>query len=152
MVNYTPELKKAKSLVKEILVGEVMLKTYPYFKAHENVLDAVKILLNKKISGAPVIDEDKRAVGFLSEKDCLRIATEMKYYNAHPGKIADYMSKAVLSMQTNASIFDAIELFTKNSFHCYPVVEQKKVVGVIDRRTVLNIVNKFGQTTWYNKN
>ncbi|MCY4524422.1 MAG: CBS domain-containing protein, partial [Halobacteriovoraceae bacterium] len=79
------------------------------------------------------------------------IATEMKYYNSHPGKIVDYMSKAVLTIKTTASIFDAIELFTKNSFHCYPVVERGKIVGAVDRRTVLSVVNKLGQTTWYKR-
>lgn len=33
----------------------------------------METLLKKKLSGAPVVDDDKRVVGILSEKDCLKI-------------------------------------------------------------------------------
>ena len=150
MVNYTPDLKKNKKTEsKEIPVQDIMKKSYPCFKAEDSVQEAMKILLNEKLSGAPVIDQDRHPVGFLSEKDCLRVAIEMKYHNSPPGKVASYMTKDILSMEPSTSILKAIELFIKYAFHCYPVVDQGKVVGVIDRRSVLNMVNKWSQTTWY---
>ena len=37
-----------------------------------NVAEAVEILLNDRLSGAPVVDSDHKLVGFLSEKDCIK--------------------------------------------------------------------------------
>lgn len=150
MVNYTPKLIKddKKQKAKEILVRDIMLKVFPSFTEDMDVDEASKTLIKKKISGAPVINENNEAVGFLSEKDCLKLEMDMKYYNDQPRKVLDYMSKNIISLQSNADIHEAIELFTKFNFYCFPVVDNHKVVGLIYRRSVLEAVCKMVQASW----
>jgi predicted transcriptional regulator len=45
---------------------------------------AIQLLLKNRISGAPVVDEDRKLIGVLSEKDCLRIFANGAY-NVLPG-------------------------------------------------------------------
>ena len=48
-------------------------------KPGQDIYEAAKFLSKEKITGAPVLDEDKKLIGFLSEKDCLKHAFDAKY-------------------------------------------------------------------------
>ena len=115
MVNYTPNIFKdvKKSKTQEILVKDIILKVFPYFTEDMDIDEASKTLIKKKISGAPVINEKNEAVGFLSEKNCLKLEMDMKYHNDQPRKVRDYMSKKIIPVQSTSDIHEAIELFKK---------------------------------------
>ena len=51
---------------------DIMAKSLITFRADQSIDDAIKALLKHGISGAPVVDDDKRLIGILSELDCLR--------------------------------------------------------------------------------
>ena len=151
MVNYTPklarEMKKRQS--KGVLVKDVMLQSFVAFSEKMDINDASTVLVRKKISGAPVINRENEAVGFLSEKDCLKYEMDVKYYNDQSRTVRDYMSRKIIPVHPNAGIHEAIDLFTRYHYYCYPVVkESKKVVGVIYRRSVLQAVCRMDQTDW----
>jgi len=154
MVSYNPKLKKDQlSAIDKTqaipMVKDVMTESYSFLSLDTNMKSAIEKLVEGNISGVVVLDDHKRAIGFLSEKDCLRQALDTKYHNAEPGKISDYMTKFVTSFHEEDSLLVAVELFTKHYFHSVPVMDDdKKVVGVLDRRTVLKEVHKLFQTTW----
>lgn len=154
MVSYNPKLKKdqlsAIDKTQSIpLVKDVMSETYSFLSSETNMKSALEELLASKTTGVVVLDEERHAVGFLSEKDCLRQALDIKYHNAEPGKIKDYMSKFVTCFNEDDNLLEAVELFTRHYFHTVPVMnEDKKVTGVLTRRSVLEEVHKLFQTTW----
>lgn len=150
MVNYTPKLAKEmkKRQSKGILVKDVMQQAFESFTEDMDINDACCRLVRKKISGAPVINDANEAVGFLSEKDCLKYQMDMKYYNDQSRSVYDYMSRKIIPVHPNAGIHEAIHLFTKFHYYCYPVIEENKVVGVVYRRAVLEAVCSMAQTEW----
>ena len=75
----------------KFFVRDIMYKVFTSFEEETDILEAARILLEKKISGAPVINSKREAIGFLSEKDCLKFTMDLKYYNSEPGKVRDYM-------------------------------------------------------------
>ena len=147
MVNYTPKTVKQPK-AKDILVRDIMLRVFTSFTEDMNIDEASYALVKNNISGAPVINENNEAVGFLSEKDCLKSEIDMKYYNDQTRKVRDYMSIRIIPVHPDSDIYKVIDLFTKHHFYCYPVVEDKKVVGVIYRRSVLQAVCKMVQAKW----
>lgn len=150
MVNYTPKTVKPDKyeMAKDILVRDIMLKSFISFTADMDIEEASVNLVKNKISGAPVINEKNEAVGFLSEKDCLKSEIDMKYYNAESRKVRDYMSINIILVHPDSDIYKVIDLFTKHQYYCYPVVENDKVVGVIYRRSVLQALCKMAQSKW----
>ena len=54
-------------------VGDVMVKDVVAFKPEDKIADVVDTLKRRKISGAPVVDEDNRVVGVISEADIVRL-------------------------------------------------------------------------------
>jgi len=51
---------------------DLMTTNLLVFSPEETLLEAVEKLIKWSVSGAPVVDEDRRMVGMLSELDCLR--------------------------------------------------------------------------------
>ncbi|AVZ79232.1 CBS domain-containing protein [Zoogloeaceae bacteirum Par-f-2] len=130
-------------MLQSLLVKDYMIGDHLAFRPHTNVLDAVHQLLHHQLSGAPVIDDDGQLVGFLSEKDCLRIALNSSYFDGRGGLVEDYMTRNVLSLQADANLVDAIELFISRPFRCLPVVDGQRLIGQLSRRDVLRAMEKL---------
>lgn len=130
-------------MLQSLLVKDYMIGDHLAFKPQTNVLDAIHKLLHHQLSGAPVADDAGKLVGFLSEKDCLRIALNSSYFDGRGGLVRDYMARDVLSLQGDANLVDAIELFISRPYRCLPVVDGERLIGQISRRDVLRAMEKL---------
>lgn len=102
------------------------------------ILRAMELLLERRFSGAPVVDEGGRLVGVLSKKDCLRAALNGSYHQEWGGVVADYMSKSVESLDANLDLVSAAERFLASHYRRFPVMEDGRMVGQISRADLLN--------------
>ena len=59
---------------KSCLVKDYMTRTLITFTPEMDVLDAVHLLVQHRIAGAPVVDDHGSLTGMLSELDCMRVA------------------------------------------------------------------------------
>ncbi len=123
---------------KVILVREVMATGLLTLKSEMPIFQAIGLLLKNKVSGAPVVDDHHTLVGILSEKDCLTVfANEAFFSETAGGSVADYMTRDVLTIDPDAEVFAAAEMFMKHSFRRLPVVEGGNLVGQLSRRDIL---------------
>ena len=81
-----------------------------------SVMEAIRILLDKGISGAPVVDKMGRLVGLLSEKDCMRVATHAGYYGEAGGKVSEFMSPDVITVEGDTSVIEIAKMFMEKPF------------------------------------
>lgn len=98
---------------------------------------AMNILLDRKISGAPVVDQDGILVGVLSKKDCLKAALEASYYREWGSTVADHMSTDVKTLDAGLDIVAATKIFVQSTFRRFPVMENDQLVGQISRADAL---------------
>lgn len=98
---------------------------------------AMQILLDKHISGAPVVDDSGALVGVLSKKDCLKAALNASYYQSWGGAVSAYMSSAVESLDPDLDIVEAAQYFLSSHYRRFPVIEDGHLVGQISRADVL---------------
>jgi CBS domain-containing protein len=98
---------------------------------------AIKTLLDKRISGAPVVDGRGDLVGVLSKKDCFKVAFSASYYKDWGGRVSDYMTAEVQTIDADTDIVEVAELFLNNPFRRYPVMSDERLVGQISRHDVL---------------
>lgn len=106
---------------------------------------AIDIILRKKISGCPVVNDKKQLVGMLSEVDCLKIIVEGPY-NKEPsriGTVADFMSTDVKTISSERTILDAAYIFVKQGLRRLPVLDQDELVGQISRSDILRAIQKM---------
>lgn len=131
-------------MLHKISVNEYMSSNVVTFSPTDDVLEAIHILVEKRISGAPVLDGAGNIVGMLSEKDCLKVALEAGYNEGMGGKVSDYMTKNVETIDADSSIMEAAKAFIDHPFKRYPVVdEEERLVGQISRADVLRAIEKI---------
>lgn len=98
---------------------------------------AIKLLLERRVSGVPVLDSEGRLVGILSKKDCLEVAFGASYHQDWAGPVSRYMSVDVETVDADADLIEVADLFRKGRFRRYPVMRGGCIVGIIARHDIL---------------
>ncbi len=125
------------SVCTSIRVRDFMRKTEVTFTPDMEILKAINALIKHRITGAPVLDLHGNLVGILTEKDCMRVAVNAAYHRDWGGRVEEYMTRDVSTIDIEASIVDVAEIFLKATFRRMPVVERHRLVGQISRHDVL---------------
>lgn len=127
-------------MLRNIQMKDFMSTKPATVKVDTSLHDAVQLLLEQKISGATVVDEDNRVVGVISEMDLLKALEQMSYYNQGDGKVKDYMTSDVITVEDNMNIYDVAKKLSELKIRRLPVVKDGKFVGVISSRSILRVM------------
>lgn len=141
-------------------VKDIMQKEVISLSPDTNTLEALKILLERRISGLPVIDKNDRLCGMLTEKEILRVV--LPGYIEQVGKmiytgydkiikkmqglkeltVKDVMRKEVVTIAPEISLAEVARLMLTKKIRRIPVIKEGKVVGIIAREDVVKTVFK----------
>lgn len=133
-------------MLRSVKASDYMAEKLVTFTPGTDLFEAINQLLEHRITGAPVICENGELVGLLSEADCLKAILTLTYHEEEMGgKVGDYMSPEVYTINYDADIIAVAEEFIKNGRRRLPVVKDGKLVGQISRRDVLRAVEQFAQ-------
>lgn len=140
-------------------VADVMSRAVVTVMPGHSVRHAAQIMLDHKVSGVPVVDGDGGLVGILTEGDLLRrveygltpsrphwieaVSSEglaRDFVKSHSWRVADVMSKHVVSVTEGTSLSDVAILFGTRGIKRAPVVRDGQLVGVISRADLLRII------------
>ena len=117
--------------------------------ADMEIMRAVFVLIDNDVSGVPVIDEDGRLTGILTERDCLKVAISAGYHDEPGGRVADFMQHPVQTVTPDDSLMDIAVRFSESHYRRFPVLDDDRLVGVISRRDVLKALKRGA---WFEKN
>jgi CBS domain-containing protein len=143
--------KQTKNLSAESLkVSDFMTTKLVSFKEEDTIFDVITKLLKHNISGGPVLCEDAKLIGVISEGDCLKEVVKGKYLNMPniSGTVKDYMTVNVISIHPDTSIFEAAQKFLELKIRRFPVVKEGKLVGQISQRDIMNAMAQLKSATW----
>lgn len=121
------------------------------------VLQAVRIMLQHKVSGLPVVDATGDLVGIVSEGDFLRRAetgTERRrprwleflvgpgkladdYVHTHARKISDVMTREPVTVLEETALDEVVGLMERHRIKRLPVKRDGKVVGIVSRANLM---------------
>ena len=124
-------------------IKEFMAKQLITFQSDTPIETAMESFLENKISGAPVLNNQGKLVGVLSEKDCMRTLFESSYYNNLGGLVTAYMSTDLKTINKHDTLSNVADEFIKSRFRRFPVMEGDKLVGQISRRDILRAIVKL---------
>ena len=130
---------------KSCLVKDYMARTLITFKPETEVLDAVHALVDRRIAGAPVVDDEGSLVGMLSEFDCMRVVLGASYHGNAGGPVRDYMTTDTQTVDAKMNIVDLAQVFVETGFRRFPVIEGNRLVGQISRRDVLRALQTIAR-------
>jgi len=97
-----------------------------HLKPDEKIEDALNLMREYKISGFPVVDEDDKLVGILTNRD-------LRFENDTSKLISEVMTKApLITAKHGISLDDAEEIFKTNKIEKLPLIDENgKLAGLI---------------------
>lgn len=112
------------------------------------IFEAIRLLLAKRISGAPVVDETGRMVGVLSELDCLRVLSSDEFYadqQEEAGIVKHFMTGAGKTIPPDLGLYAIAHYFLTTPIRRLPVVENGRLIGQVSRRDVLRGIQRMSR-------
>jgi CBS domain-containing protein len=142
-------------------VRDIMEKNVISVRPDTKYEEVAKILFQNNISGVPVVDENEKIVGFISEKDIFRILyPRYDSFYAQPEAYADlesrekkaeeiknhradvFMTKMPVLVGPDDPVMKAGALMLAKKVSRIPVVEAGRIVGIISRKMIYRAILK----------
>ena len=111
------------------------------FAPGDDIIKAMRTLLERHLSGAPVLDQDGKLVGLLSQRDCMEIVYHTAYHRDWGGQVGQYMSRKIEHLDADCSILEAAEKFLHSSYRRFPVLREGRLVGQISRHDIMRALD-----------
>jgi len=127
-------------MYKSVSIKEYMKTDLATFKEEESIEKVISVFIDKKISGAPVVNMNGNLVGIISERDCMKLYLDGTYHEMPAGKVSDFMTSVTEHVHPDASVFDVAKKFYESKFRRFPVVKDDKLVGIITRHDLLHAI------------
>jgi len=124
-------------MLTKIAIADYMTKHVVKLTPSLNVIDAVKTMIEHKITSAPVVDAQGHLLGMFSEMDGMKVFLDGVYNQGMSGKVGDYMTKNPITVQAESSIVDLAEKFQNLPVRSFPVYQDNELVGIISRTDLL---------------
>jgi CBS domain-containing protein len=137
--------------------ADVMMLNVITVSADADVRHVAKILVTNRISAVPVVDEQGKLVGIISEGDLVRrpeIGSEKplswwfnalstkdslaeEFVRSHSRKARDIMTRKVVTAKPDESLGHIADLLEKNRIKRVPIVSDEKIVGIVSRSNLV---------------
>ncbi|HEU0154510.1 MAG TPA: CBS domain-containing protein [Stellaceae bacterium] len=137
--------------------SEVMSRAPITVGRDASVREAIRLMLDNRVSGLPVVGEAGELLGILTEGDLLRrseTGTERRhrswldyllgpgrmadeYVRSHGRKVDEIMTHEVVSVGGDASLAEIVELMERRHIKRVPVVEREILIGIVSRADLI---------------
>jgi CBS domain-containing protein len=101
------------------------------------IREAVRLLLDHGVSGLPVVDENRKLLGVISEIDIIDLIYKA---DIDVSKVRDYMTRSVRTLDTEDSVDDAASIFCSQAIRRIPVTQDGCLVGILSRHDLIRFV------------
>lgn len=142
---------------------DIMIKDVISLSPDTEITKAVEILLNNHFNGVPVIDEKGLLIGVLCQSDLIFQKREIpfppiftildgiiplssskklekEFQKISATRVEHAMVTKPVSVQPDTPINEIASLMVEKHFHTIPVVEEKKLVGIIGKEDILRVL------------
>jgi Predicted signal-transduction protein containing cAMP-binding and CBS domains len=139
---------------------QIMTRSVISVTPDTTIVEAANIMLQRHVSGLPVVDETGKLVGIVSEGDFIRrseIGTQRKhgrwlkfilgpgrsasdFVHEHGRKVSEVMTTSPVTINEDTALAEIADMMEQNNIKRLPVVRGDKVVGIVTRANLLQAV------------
>ncbi len=158
-MNTTKKIKDPKG----IKVRDIMSSPPITIHRDNTLMEAAKKMLSKRVGCLPVVDDEGKLVGIVSESDFIARSHSVPfsreeipqlfgkwleggnigkiYEEARNLKVEEIMTKQVVSIAEDAPLRELVDKMIKYGFYRFPVVDdENRPVGIVSKRDFLNLL------------
>ncbi|MFC1893472.1 HPP family protein [Chloroflexota bacterium] len=119
---------------------DIMTENVVTVRSDALVTDIIKLLLRYHISGLPVVDEERNLLGVVTEHDVINFALSG---DAADTRASEVMTTNVETYSLDTKVVEIINRFASHRIRRVPVVDGRKVVGIISRRDIVREMDRI---------
>jgi CBS domain-containing protein len=147
--------------------GDVMTQSTVTVEPDASIMHAIQLMLKRRISGLPVVDETGALVGMLTEGDLLRraeLGTQKRrprwiefligpgrlaseYVSACGRKVSEVMTVPVHTVTEDTPLIDVVKIMESRQVKRLPVVRDGRLVGIVSRANLLRALVSIARET-----
>jgi CBS domain-containing protein len=144
-------------------VAGIMTRAVVSVGPDESIMHAVRLMLQRRVSGLPVVDAHGALIGIVTEGDFLRRAETGtarrrprwlefilgpgrladEYVHTHARKVGDVMSRRVRTVDEETTLKDVVQIMEQHRIKRLPVVRDSRLVGIVSRVDLVRALGSF---------
>ena len=144
-------------------ISDVMTPDVATVEPDDSVARAVGVMIDRRVSGVPVVDGHRRLRGILTESDLLRRAeldTAQKrprwlefligtgqlareYVHTHARRVEEVMTDEVITATPDTDLGEAVRLMERKRIRRLPIVEDGVLVGIVSRADLVRALARL---------
>jgi CBS-domain-containing membrane protein len=137
--------------------SDVMTRDVVAVRRGASILEAIRLMLDNRVSGLPVLDDSGKIIGILTEGDLLRgseTGTERHrprwleilmgpgrmagdYVRTHGRKVEEIMTREVISVAEDTALDEIVQLMERRRIKRVPVLDGGSLAGIVSRADLL---------------
>ncbi len=125
--------------MEEILVSDIMTRDPIVAKPTYNLLECARLMVRKRVGSLPIV-ENKKLVGFITQKDILWALVKKPQKDLSKILAKDISPKKIITTRPSESVKKAFNKMKKVKFNRLPVLYKGNFVGVVTIRDILTFV------------
>ena len=130
-------LEKVQKIFSDMKVTEIMNHDVIYVLPNRTIAQVKEILRIKRISGVPVVNNERKVIGIISIEDIIK-SIEANKLNE---KVENQMTKRVVTINYNETLRTVLQYFEKYGYGRFPVVDENgKLVGIVTKNDILGAI------------
>jgi CBS domain-containing membrane protein len=147
-------------IVSQVPVKDVMSKSVVTIKRDADLHEAARLLSENRISGMPVVDDNNRVIGVISEADVLMLAGMRKGHTfkdvlrkilgepvptrtTSRDKVEDVMSFPPITSKADDNIAEVAKILDERRIKRLPVVDSEgRLVGIVSRADIVRAMGR----------
>lgn len=116
---------------KNNLISTLLKREIISINEKKSINDAIQLLSKNKIGALPVINNQMKLCGIISERDIINVISENKSINFSLSLINSIMTAKVITCDKNTQSNVLMEIMTTNKIRHIPILENNLLIGIV---------------------
>ena len=116
---------------KNNLISTLLKREIISINEKKSINDAIQLLSKNKIGALPVINNQMKLCGIISERDIINVISENKSINFSLSLIDSIMTAKVITCDKNTKSNVLMEIMTTNKIRHIPIMENNLLIGIV---------------------
>ena len=135
-----------------ILISKLLSRDIIYLNDDSTIYDAINLLAKNKIGALPIVKNQKKLCGIVSERDIIRELANNINKNLKKSLVSTIMTSRVITCNKYTKSDELMDIMTINKIRHIPIIEGESLIGIISIGDVVKrLIEKFNLENDYLK-
>ncbi len=122
-------------------IDEIMTKDVVHIKYTASWQDAVELMFERKVGGLPIVDDEGKVFGIVTERDMVRFLSDQRRMSLD-GVVREFMTNRVITVTPDTTVGEAMKTMISKKIRRLPIVKDGVLYGLLVSTDFLRYFSK----------